>query len=74
MLKINVSGQRALIFTQIAIEAAAVLDDKYLQTEQALTFGCESDFDAYEMSVNQKPCAEDKRLRSAGAHIHTNCY
>jgi hypothetical protein len=49
---------------------AASLNDVWLQTENAQTFGCEPDFNAYTMCENIKPSAEDKNLRSAGGHIH----
>lgn len=50
--------------------ASAELDDKYLQTEQAIMFGCEPDFNAYTMFMNEKPFCENHRLRSAGFHLH----
>ena len=39
-------------------------------TPEAQMFGCEPDFDAWRECVNEKPCADDKNLRSAGGHIH----
>lgn len=52
------------------IQASANLDEKYLQTEQAMMFGCDPDFNAYTGYVNDKPFCEDLTLRSCGAHIH----
>jgi hypothetical protein len=52
------------------IQASAKLDEKYLQTEQAMKFGCEPDFNAYTKYINEKPFAEDYTLRSCGGHIH----
>lgn len=49
---------------------AANFDHKYLMTEQALTFGCEPDFNAYTGMENSSPHSEDNTLRSAGGHIH----
>lgn len=49
---------------------AARLDDKYLQTEQALIFGCEPDYSAYTGQINYKPSCDDFNLRSAGGHLH----
>lgn len=54
----------------VHIVPSANLDEKYLQTEQALVFGCEPDFNAYTMAINEKPHSEDITLRSAGGHIH----
>lgn len=53
-----------------AIQPAARLDDRFLQTEQALTFGCEPDFNAYTLAQNIKPNSPDRNLRSAGGHVH----
>lgn len=54
----------------IAIDASAELDPKYLQTEQAQMFGCEPDFNYYLKDFNPAPCAANKTLRSCGGHIH----
>lgn len=53
-----------------AIQPAARLDDRFLQTEQALVFGCEPDYNAYTLTENPKPSSQDMNLRSAGGHIH----
>ena len=34
---------------------AAILDDVYLQTENAKTFGCEPDFNVWKRDINPKP-------------------
>jgi hypothetical protein len=49
---------------------AAHLDDKWLQTENAQTFGCEPDCCVWTRTMNESPKAEDPNLRSAGGHIH----
>lgn len=49
---------------------AAFLDAQYLQTDNALTFGCEPDFNAYTGKMNIKPFSKHWNLRSAGGHIH----
>lgn len=49
---------------------AARLNEKWLQTEHAKTFGCMPDFCVWTRSMNPMPCAEDSTLRSAGGHIH----
>ncbi len=51
--------------------ASAILDEKYLQTDQARAFGCEPDFNAYTKGINEKPFCENFQLRSCGGHIHT---
>ncbi len=48
---------------------AARLADKYLQTENAILFGCEPDYNAWTNMVNPRPQATDSNLRSAGYHI-----
>lgn len=37
---------------------------------RAWIFGCEPDFDAWEMRMNAKPRCDDPLLRSCGGHIH----
>lgn len=51
-------------------QPAAILDEKYLQTENAKLFGCEPDFNAWLKMPNEKPSAENQNLRSCGGHIH----
>jgi hypothetical protein len=54
---------------KLNISASAVVDSKYLQTQQAKTFGCESDWDAYVREENSFS-SKNKNLRSCGGHIH----
>ena len=49
---------------------AAILDDRWLQTDQAKLFGCEPDYCVWTKSVNIKPEGVNPNLRSAGGHIH----
>lgn len=49
---------------------AAIMDYKYLESENAMTFGCEPDFNAYTRDINYMGEVPDWRLRSAGGHIH----
>ena len=51
-------------------ESAVSFPQEELMTPEAQMFGCEPDFDAWRECVNEKPCANDKNLRSAGGHIH----
>ena len=51
-------------------ESAVSFPQEELMTPEAQMFGCEPDFDAWRECVNEKPCADDKNLRSAGGHIH----
>lgn len=49
---------------------SAVLDEKYLQSEQARIFGCESDYNVWIRKANPKPKPDNPGLRSAGLHVH----
>lgn len=50
---------------------SARLDNRYLQTENALMFGCDPDFNAWLLGeMNPKPVAASTGLRSCGGHIH----
>lgn len=49
--------------------ASAHLDKKHLDNEQAQTFGCDPDYNAYSLTQNQS-CDSNTNLRSAGGHIH----
>ena len=51
-------------------ESAVSFPQEELMTPEAQMFGCEPDFDAWRECVNEKPCTDDKNLRSAGGHIH----
>ena len=51
-------------------ESAVSFPEEELQTPEAQMFGCEPDFDAWNMMENRKPCAPDPNLRSCGGHIH----
>ena len=54
----------------ISIDASAEMPEEELLDPRALVFGCEPDFDAWEMSINNPPKCNNPRLRSAGGHIH----
>lgn len=45
---------------------AAYIDN----TPQALEFGCEPDMNAWTKTINPRPKAENKYLRSCGGHVH----
>ncbi len=59
----------AALGCNLSITASAILDKKYLQSEQAQTFGCEPDFNVWTQSVNEPP-QPGGNLRSSGGHIH----
>lgn len=50
--------------------AAARLDDKYLQTENAKIFGCDPSFNCWTKRPEQPKPKPGDNLRSAGFHIH----
>lgn len=55
---------------QISHDSAISFPEEELNNEMAWIFGCEPDFDAWNMCENKKPSAKDKNLRTAGGHVH----
>lgn len=49
---------------------AAILADRYLQSDSAKRFGCEPDHNVWIRGNNESPNALNKNLRSCGGHIH----
>lgn len=50
---------------------SARLDEKWLQTENANTFGCEPDYNAWKFGeINPEIIKEIPNLRTAGFHVH----
>ena len=54
----------------LSTKASELVDPKELKHPQALVFGCEPDFNPYDICVNERPSAKDSNLRSVGGHIH----
>jgi hypothetical protein len=52
---------------------SANFDEDQLLDEEAQQFGCEPDYDAWEVMMNEPPSPEDPTFRSCGAHIHVGC-
>jgi hypothetical protein len=55
---------------QIINESAASFPESELQSDAALNFGCDPDYNVWTGKKNPRPEAEDKTLRSCGGHIH----
>ena len=56
--------------TEIVAIPSANFDVAELQDPDSQVFGCEPDFNAWKVSQNDVPNAENKTFRSCGAHIH----
>lgn len=54
----------------ISFESAISFNKEELNNDLAWIFGCEPDYDAWGLKINEKPKAEDENLRTAGGHIH----
>ena len=61
-------GTMGLAFSQVS---AVQFPQDQLMHPEALVFGCDPDFNAWDDGkVNPKPQADDWRLRSCGGHVH----
>ena len=58
---------------ELIVEPAATFDSTQLTDPEAQEFGCDPDFNAYTISMNEKPWCGDSGFRSCGAHIHVGC-
>lgn len=74
MLKTNLNYLTEYVGDQgleLAVIPSAVFSDEELDSEEARTFGCDPDFNAWKQGAkNPKPKAKNPNLRSAGGHIH----
>lgn len=57
----------------LIVEPSATFDQVHLTDPEAQEFGCDPDFNAYTVSMNEKPWCGDSGFRSCGAHIHVGC-
>lgn len=55
---------------KLSDKASHSMDSDQLEDPRAFVFGCEPDFNVWELEWNKKPSCEDETLRSAGGHIH----
>lgn len=55
---------------EISTKASASFPSEELQDKMAWIFGCEPDFNAWEMCENPKPLCPDINFRSCGGHVH----
>lgn len=58
---------------KLVVEPSATFDKIHLTDPEAQEFGCDPDFNAYTVSMNEKPWCGDSCFRSCGAHIHVGC-
>jgi hypothetical protein len=58
---------------ELIVEPSATFDAVHLTDPEAQEFGCDPDFNAYTVSMNEKPWCGDSGFRSCGAHIHVGC-
>lgn len=54
----------------IDISASALFGVDQLQHELAMVAGCDPDFDAWELAINNPPLLEGTQFRSCGGHLH----
>lgn len=49
---------------------SATFESNQLEHPEAQEFGCDPDYDAWTIAINNKPTSEDQNFRSCGGHIH----
>jgi len=54
---------------EVVLQPSAILDSKYLEDDQAKTFGCEPSYNAWTYQMNKAP-SNKTNLRTCGGHIH----
>ena len=55
---------------EVVTTPSANFDEDQLESDEAKAFGCSPDYNAWTMSMNEPPNAEDLTLRSCGGHVH----
>jgi len=55
---------------KISRKASASFPQEELNHPKALEFGCDPDFNAWNMQINERPYCEDYNFRTCGGHIH----
>jgi hypothetical protein len=56
---------------ELLLQASAEFPQEEISCQEACEFGCEPDFDAYELRINEMPTtAAQAPFRSAGGHLH----
>lgn len=58
---------------ELAVIPSAEFDLKELEDPKAREFGCEPDYCAWELKVNNPPVPPNEKFRSCGGHIHIGC-
>lgn len=54
----------------LVVEPSATFDEDQLDHPEAQEFGCDPDYNAYTVEMNEKPWCGNSGFRSCGAHIH----
>jgi hypothetical protein len=54
----------------VTTDPSASFDKDQLNHPEALEFGCDEDYDAWSVAVNQKQSCSDETFRSCGGHVH----
>lgn len=55
---------------RIIVVPSAVFDDDQLDHPEAQEFGCDPDYNAWTVVMNEKPMHDNHNFRSCGGHIH----
>lgn len=58
---------------ELVVVPSATFDEDQLADPESQEFGCDPDYNAYTVAMNERPWCGDSGFRSCGAHIHVGC-
>lgn len=70
LMMLNYLEKKLAPYGKLKAIASAIMPESELEDPRAHIFGCEPDFNVWDVEINPRPCAMNPALRSAGGHVH----